>query len=235
MLVNFSLEISIFPLLKSFKWKTPPSSRVATPNEHKSTSAWIICVSRKNRFYYVSEIAFELSTSTWPLPHHVRSTNCLESAWKCQSAWVSFQPHSARCDRHPPPDLHREWRTRKLLIIKYDGEFLLLHFFGICQKRSNERGKKGKRQEFLFKAPFRLHSNNKSQVAVITLHKAKSRKMLLNFFYDFDEAIFCCALHVISIVLGEKCKRRRELPAALFSASLQLRWRWKNCCCTIWL
>lgn len=33
---------------------------------------------------------------------------------------------------------------------------------------------------------------------------------------------------MISIVLGEKCKRRRELPAALFSASLQLRWRWKN-------
>lgn len=101
----------------------------------------------KNRFYYVSEIAFELSTSTWPF----RTTFDQQLPGKQEmSKRMSFIPTALRTMRPPPPTQltsrnivnqpRCEWRVRKLLIIKYDGKFLLLLFcFGLCQTKPRKR------------------------------------------------------------------------------------------------
>lgn len=96
-------------------------------------------------------------------------------------------------------------------------------FFLCLRQRPIDKKNEKEMSGIPFKAPFRLHHNNKktSEVAVITLHKSKSKsavKSYWTFFYDFDEA-FSCMFFFFDC---EKCKRR-QLPTVLFSRSASIR------------
>lgn len=101
MLINFSLEISIFFSCKVLNGKLPRRAVSQLPNEHKSTSAWIICVCEKP-FLLRFGNCFRTFHLHLAFPHHVRST----IAWKAGNVKAhefhsNRTPHDAAATPHP--------------------------------------------------------------------------------------------------------------------------------------